>query len=694
MPSPAFIDPVSTKEYSWPKREPGKKYKLEDYYRPSQEVQTFIYKVYEKLIRWRSLRDQPYQQFNGQPMVSYLRESRQKYWGYIPLTYDTELPQFFFPETRNEINKILAKVANLKLKPSFEGVEGFDVIKSQIFQDLFSYWSRNKGRNVENFWQYLYNIINGTAVVFTAYQSDVKEVKNITKYNSETGISEFATETLDNSEVGNVIVNLEDLFIPKLWEPDIQKQGELCWRVLMKWHDFQEVYKDYELKDYVMPGSMFADPSIYIDFLSYDIRGDDFVEVIKYFNADLDQYAIIANGVLLNPVKDEKMEFVAPMPWNHKKLPFSKTIFEPIDANFFYGMSLAQKVKSPQDALNKMWELMLDREQRSVAAPIITNDPSVELGLEFRAGRVYQVQADPVSGYRELAMQPTSPSYWNALNSLDGLIQRTGSGTGGNLLISKQPRSAKEASIQDQEQDETAGLYFMFYKHLLEQEAWLVMMNMIQFYTATKTSDIMGDAKYNKILRLANVDLVNGGKGNRELRITGSPMKSKDLAREAYIRSLLTKEKVEIIEVTPTQLKQVNFDIKIDFEQERTPQTERAMYLDYISTVMQLFGQTGLIDMQKVLQRVSEKFGENLADISSDQAIEAYEAYLTNGGPTGIPSQGQPEQASGGPASLPAVNKVNQGMRGMQFGGQGGAQRGGAPAGPSAQAIIQSFGRK
>src|SRR6185436_14655327 len=355
-----------------------KKILLEEFYKPPQETMEFIYSVYDKFIKWRSLREQPYKQFNNTTLQTYLDDSRKKFWGYLPINYVTDTPQFFFPETRNQIISILAKIAGMKMKPSFDGVEGFDIIKATVLKDLFEYWRRGSNKKIANFWQFLYNIINGTVVVFTAYHSKERTVKTITEYDPASGETQYKEEKLDDSEIEDLTVNLEDLYIPKIWEPDIQEQDELIHRVLMKWSDFKNAFKGYSQESFVIPGSQFSDSSIFADFLSYDIRGADFVEVIRYYNVPKDQFAIIANGVLLNPMKTKKGEEIAPLPWNHKKLPFSKTIYEPIDANFFYGMPLAQKVKSPQEALNRMFSLMLEREERSVAAPIITTDPSVE----------------------------------------------------------------------------------------------------------------------------------------------------------------------------------------------------------------------------------------------------------------------------------------------------------------------------
>jgi hypothetical protein len=650
------------------------KRKLEDYYFPPENIREEIFGVYEKYLKWKALRDAPYRQFNHQTLLQWLEESRRKFWGYIPLSVDSDTPQFFFPETRNQIISILAKIANLKLKPSFEGVEGYDILTATILKDLFEYWKRSSNRKIQNFWQFLYSIINGTIVVFTAYLSQKKKVKNIKFHDPETGITEYEEEELDESDVEEIIVNLEDFYIPKLWEPDIQKQNQVIWRTLMKWSDFEQEFGKFEEFKYVMPGYQFADDSIFSQFISFDVRTDAFVEVIRYFNSLKDQYMIIANGVLLNPIKRKGNRYeISPLPWNHKKLPFSKTIFEPLDANWFYGMSLPQKVKSPQEALNKMWELLLDREQRAVAAPIITTDPAVESGIEFKAGRIYQVQA-PVDQYREISMSPASASYWNALQALHGIVQSTGSSSTFTTLTSRQPRSATENSYIREQKQEAIGLVTLFYQDLLEQKVWLILQNMIQFYTAQRVEKTLGKKKFHKILSLTDVKLFGGGVGNRELRITPTPSTAEELQQEALLRSLTRKEKVEIIEVSPEKLRSLKFDIKITFETENSPEAERLIFLDYITTIINLFGQAvnsqgvPLISLKKMLFRVAEKFGENVYDIIEDPSFAEYEEERF-----GIPMEGRTPVL---PASIPpATNQFNQRFRGMMFGAEGPGER-------------------
>ena len=638
---------------------------LEDVYRPPKEIQEAIFDVYDYLIKWRSLREQSYKQFNGQAFSDWLQESREKFWGYLPISSDLDTPQFFFPETRNQVGLALAKVAGLKMKPHFDGVEGFDMVTATILKDLFESWRRSSNKKIRSFWQFLYTVVNGTCVVFVGYRSKKHKVKNIEYYDPATGETRFKEEMMDDSDVFDEICNLEDIYIPKPWEQDIQEQGRLIWRTLLTWKDFKSLFKAYDLMEMVMPGMQFADASIFTQFMSYDVRGGDFVEVIRYFDVEKDRYMIIANGVLLNPIKEKgDKQSISPMPWNHKKLPFAKTVFEPIDASFFYGLSLPQKIKTPQEALNWSWELMMERERRAVSAPILTNDPTIELGLEFKPGRVYQVGVDP-SQYKEMQMAPVSSSYWNMISSLQGIITKTGSG-GAPGPSGKQPRSATEKASEERQKEESAGLYFMFYQDLIEQIAWLAIQNQIQFYTAEKTEKIIGQRKFNKILSLIDVQLNSGGMGNHEVRITSKIASNEELQKEAWYRSLFKKERVEIIEVTPEMLRQVKFDVKIDFEKEDSPDTERALYLDFVATLEKLFGQIpGLLDPKKLMFRLIEKFGEDISDVVPDNLIQDYEKERF-----GFPGQQQqlkPLNAE----SLPQANALNQQMRGQQFGAQG-----------------------
>jgi hypothetical protein len=137
---------------------------------------------------------------------------------------------------------------------------------------------------------------------------------------------------------------------------------------------------------------------------------------------------------------------------------------------------------------------------------------------------------------------------------------------------------------------------------------------------------------------------------------------------------------VEIVEVTPKALNNIVFDLKIAFEQENSPESERALYLDYITAMWGLFGQFGLLSPQKTFFRVSEKFGENPEDLAVDE-LEAEYMKEKFGLGMEAPGAGATPQM-GGPGQMPQVNNFNQTMRGQRFGARGGMQNAGVSAQP------------
>lgn len=636
---------------------------LEDKYKPSDELLEAIYDVYDKFAEWKAIKSNNYRQFGGTNLSSWLQNSRDKFYGYSPVSEDGQ--KFFFQETRNQITELLSRIANLRTRASFEGVEGFDILKSTLLNDLFHHWSRHAKRVYRNFRYYLYAVINGTVIVYVGFRHEKKKRESVTKYDDETGEMSWKMEDVEVAEVEEQLCNLEDIFFPKIWEPDIQKQGEIIWREMITKADFDKRYGQFKNSEHVFEGSMLSDQSIFAELISPVAIDKNLVEVIRYYNSDDNKYMIIANGVLLNPAKKNGKDVIGPMPWNHGQLPFGKEIFEFIDSQFFFGMSMGQKVSDPQKALNDMWELLIDREKKAIARPILTNDPSMEEGVEFKAGHVYQVGADVQAGYRELEMGSASSSYWNALGTLQGIIDRTGSGGVEPIQRSRQPESATAHRVSYQKERTISGMYYLSYEHLLEQISWLAVKNMIQFYSSSIVRRALGERKFNYIFALNDIRLVGGGNGNREVRVTDKPKPNKELQEEAMTKSLLKKEKVEIIEVTPQQLHDLSFDIKIAFDEELTPEGEQAMFMDWSIMMMNLFGQQGLVDPKKLAFRNIEKMRESPADIMPDELLGEYEMERF-----GVRAS-QPQQQQQVPGGMPQLNRFNQGLRGERYGAQG-----------------------
>lgn len=630
---------------------------LEDRYIPPKEIIEFISEVYWKYNTWKINIDSTLDQFNNDSLRNWLSDSRKKFWGFIPVNFDKDRPNFFVHETRIQILNALSKIAGLKQVPVFDGIEGLDKVLSIALNDIYDYYQRTENQKMKNILQYLYAIENGTVVVFNGLSVLNKKQRNITRYDIATGEVSFKKKDVKDIKIKETIVPLEDFVVPKIWEPDIQEQNELIWRTIMKKRDFKAMFGGYENSEYVYPGNQFSDQSFVQRLFSPLIFTGDFIEVIRYFDVIKDRFGIIANGVLLNPVGKEHDQ-ISPLPTNKKILPFAKTVFEYLDPMFFYGMSLPQKVKSPQEAINTMMEFLIDRENKSINAPILTTDLNIEDGtdLEYKANKVYRVGT---TDFKELKPSAPTADYFQTISQLENIMMKTGQSSPVSFLPTRQPKSASENLIQARNQSEISGLNVVFFQDLLEQKAYLILSLFLQFYTSSKIKKILGRKKFDNIISLEHIDLHSGGLGKRITRFTDKPHSNIDLAREAILKSMTEKEKIEIIEISPDALEDLDFDIKINFEMEKTPEIERALFNDFLQALIQVDslsvqkGEKSSLDPVKIEMRLFEKWGENPSDYLDDDIV--YDDYESLYG-----QKKKQEQSGAGGFTNPNQPQINE----------------------------------
>ncbi|HXP50586.1 MAG TPA: hypothetical protein VN922_11560, partial [Bacteroidia bacterium] len=461
----------------------------------------------------------------------------------------------------------------------------------------------------------------------------------------------------------------------KIFEPDIQKQGEVIWREVMVWRDFQITWKDYPNAKYVVPGSMLVTNSIFAQLLDKTILASDKVEVLKYFDRIRDRYVIIANGVWLNPVGDKKDE-ISPLPWNDKKLPFAKTIYRFVDGNFFYGASLPQLVRDAVSAKENLIEMVIDRLYKSSNPPILSSDPQVKNGLKLQAGNVYHVNSNPQTDWQELKMGEVDPNIWRMQSGIDSVINTIATPMSAPSPDTVQPKSAAENLLGNQDKQQSFNFQKLFYQDLVEQKAILMIDNVLQFYTTEDMEKMIGKKKYNNIFNIENVTTQNGV-SNLEVRFVKNKKSLSDpadLMQEKLLRAIHKKEKVEIIEVSVELFKDLKFEIEISFDFENTPELRKAMFMDFMSFLMQAF--PDMIDRNKMLFRAFEVWNENPADYIPDNLVKNYASYLAGAyqtpqqqggiGQNMMPPQ-MPGQAPGGaaggpvsPGSTPVFNQIKQ----------------------------------
>lgn len=646
------------------------KVKLEDVRNISQTETNLVVEIYEKYVKWASVVNSPFKEFNGLSLRQYLTASRRLFWGYDPeaidyLSENINKAKFsiFLPEIRNNILEILSYFLALRVKPVIDAKA--DLYKNyieHICSGVYENWRNVTKDKMEKFWDYLYLIENGTLIKYVGYE-DIKAKREFVKSDGNGGYKFEEKEVQLNDEVVAKRIPLENIYFPKLQEPNIEKQGEAIYVERLLESDFKTRYGNFERSKYVMVGSKLDPQSAYADILPLSTISDK-VEVVKYFDQNQDRYVILANGVWLNP-KNSK-EDVFPLPYNHKKLPFEKVVFEPFDANFFYGLSLGFKLRTPQQLYNLYNELLMVREMKEISPPILTHDfeaPKVKFG----PSKVIPVQ--DINAWKELNISPASTSFFNTLTLLKG-----------NLSIksplapvaSRQPRSATENKIESYQTNQFYENYLKMIWDLFYQEINLVLKTAFQFYPVKKikAETMFGAREFNRVMKIANTNLPSGGVGTLEIRMTPQLAEWEELQLEAENRSKSGREKVEILEANSEFFESLDFVITaIQLEKENPPALEQALFKEKLAFILQAFG--NMVSPVKAALRSFEVLRENPADWLDQATLEKlYSAY---------------EETIEGGANLQLINQPNlntqpqtqnllQTLRGMQSGAGGGIQ--------------------
>lgn len=586
----------------------------------SHKADEIIGQAYSDFYKFRNFRSGNIRQFQYNSFDDYIRKSRELFWNSIFFESEdlSNLDlQLTIPFVRKEILEFLSRLTSLGIKPRPTG-DSLDSYGIKILNGMYQRWRFKSNDKVNKYWQSLYGAVNGTVCTYVGFNNTKKTERTLTGYDPESGAGTITEKTKAYwNDVETQICPIEDIYLAKIYERDIQKQGRIIWKTQMDMSDFKREYKKYKYHIYVVEGSRIAEDSLYFQLLGgTGVCTTDKVEVMKVFDTDQDQYLIMANGIWLNPIGEDT---AMPMPFKHKLMPFTWAINEPIDEKFAYGLSMSFKIKDPHKMLNASYVMLMERELRAINEPILSSDIETP-EIIYKTGKVIPV--GDVTAYKQLEMSEASSQFFTSLNSLQGVMTSQAQGGSNQIIPSVQPKSAKEISQMEQLRQQAMGGALLMYYDLLRQEILLCLKTMLQFYPLDKFSKDDKD-RIIKTLMITDMPLTQGGVGNIELRLVRESEDPINLYFEAVKKSLEHKKQTEIIEAPVDLIQNLEFYIKdVDLEPQKTDEVERAVWTESVfNPMMQNFVPMGLVSPEKAFLRFLEKNGEYSQDWAQDQIV-------------------------------------------------------------------------
>jgi len=591
------------------KKEPIKLFELlyptGEIFKPSEKELDVVNKTLILFRRSQQDRDRAFTYFDGMNLVSYIEDSAERFNTNLYLREGMEDWQSGFNDgfTRNKVLAMVGKlIEQLPIASAIPRGEE-DVLRAQIITDLYHYTEDID--DYENFMSMfvLELLVKGTAIGYEDIEYVKKKVRDVKGSGDNMTVKETVIKT---TKFYSTLVPIEEYYPANVGLMGTQAQPYSHWRKMMDIATFRENFGHYKKAALVQAKKSAQTEGgpvpYYLDFISSDLA-EGFVELIRFYDSMNDQYVMIANGIWLNPLGTS--EEVQPMPWNHKEQPFFSAINEPFGV-FFYGKSLPNKLSAMQDILNVLQNMMMDQSFLSIFTPIITagfddfeddylrpgRRTSIDTGGLALSSAIMPLQFPTPTGWHQYILEYTRRIMEES--SLDKVSQGTsGQGADRTTAYEVQTAAAGVASI--------LTMVARYLNGAIKRKANLRIKNILQFGFQPNSSmvpGVMADTDTTKpfaTFSFGSTMLTDNKRGTRVLELyrnDESLPPNADTQARSIIASVEQGKKIEVTAISPSYLRDIDFDIKLglDTRREHSSMAEQGMLLQQIQILAQVGG--------------------------------------------------------------------------------------------------------
>lgn len=639
---------------------------------PSDKEKDVVQAVYTKFRASSEDRNRNFSYFDGLNLVEYIEDSVKRFTTNIDERDSLEdwQARVHDPFTRNKVITVLGKmVASLPIA-EFKSRGDEDPRKGIILTNLYEYIEDKEEYEEVMAHVLLEAIVKGTAIGYEGVVRDECKVRNVEGVGDDIIVKESIEKY---TRFPTTLVPLEDFYPSSVQVRTIKEMPYCFWRSIVPYASFMQDWGMYDKAKYVVPkfnlsGSELPEEKpFYFDFVSEDVYEGN-VEILRYYNKTLDEFIVIANGIWLNPIKTGGGEEISPLPFNHKNLPFFEIKFD-FFGDWFYGKSLPDKLKSMQDVLNVLTNMLLDQSFLTIFPPLLTNGSDTIEDDYLRPGRRTPIDTQGLPlNQAFMKLDLGAPSGWHQYileytrkimeqSSLDQ-VSSGQAGVGGRT-------TAQEINVAATAVAQTLGVFALLMKYGLKRKAYLKAANLLQFATDEKTplvERVLGNeeagkfTKYFNVIKMDDTYLTDNRRGMKIIEMYADkeelPQKE-ELQARSQLTEVETGKPTEIIAITGKSIRNFDYDVKIvqNPKSDETKELQKALQLEKVRVYMSFF--PGQVDVNELAAQTAEKMGDDPSKILKKE---------TFGVATENTEQEQPLSTS------PQGNTANNMIRGAQGG--------------------------
>lgn len=608
-------------------------------------------------------RNRNFQYFDGLNLIDYIDDSVRRFTTNVDERNDIEdwQARVHDPFTRNKVLAFLGKIVSVLPIAEFTGRGDEDYRKGTILTNLYEYFE-----DIEDYEELMINvllesIVKGTAIGYEGIEKKTRKIRNIKNLDediSETEESETVTRLTGS------LVPLEDFYPSSVGIRTIKKMPYCFWRSTVNYSVFLAAFSSYEKSKYVQPKTTFQGDKdekrpFYMDYTSEDVT-DGNVEIIRYYNREVDEYIIIANGIWLNPKTTKAgVEIISPIPFNHKELPFWEIKFD-LFGDFFYGKSLPDRLKSLQDVLNVLTNMLLDQSFLTIFPPLLTNgfDPIEDDYLRPGRRTPIDTQGLPIS-QSFMKLDVGTPGGWHQFildytkkimeqSSMDQ-VSSGQAGVGGRTTASE-IRTAADGVAS------LLGIFARLVNYGIKRKAILKAGNIIQSISDPKNPILKkvggesGEEDFKKAFntfKIQNAVLTHGKRGTKIIEIysdksampTGIQLRAK-----SAVEKVDSGRDIEFMAVSAEYLRDFQYDCKLNLnpKTQTSKDLEKAIQLEKVKTYLSFF--PNIVNVNELAAETAEKMGDDPTKILNDAVFNPPQENPNKLSPEGMNPQGNTAQ--------------------------------------------------
>jgi len=440
-------------------------------YAPDEKQLDVIEHVYTRFERMKDARAEEEKKW----------EKWDKQWNAYrpPKDEDDWKSDIYIPITTSVVEAQLAELVEQDLMPMAVERGAEDAGKAQVMNAILEYtWDQAKS-DVALFHIIKDALIRGTGIGQEYYWKQPRIIKSAD--GTEKEVLEYDSCYLEP-------VKLEDFYIDERARGFSGPYGaqDAIRRYVMDWDDFKLFFKgkewdQFNAAQYVKPG---GDTNYYEFYKPPErIEHDREVEVLWYWNKQLDKLAIVANDVL---VVDK------PNPYKHKQLPFVRVI-DVLRPYQFYGKGEPELMESLQDETNTLRRMTIDRNHLDIDKPILVSDTLTIDDEDIMSRPHGTIPVGDINGAKPLEYGDIPRSVFDQLGLLnDDKVRVTGMDERQQSVSTA--GTATEAAILKEATLKRLNLKLLqIKKDTLVDLGRLRVANILQFYSQPKLEEILGE---------------------------------------------------------------------------------------------------------------------------------------------------------------------------------------------------------